>query len=393
MQAFQLQIPTRIHFGKGVLDKLGEEVKRFGDRALLVYGQGSIKRNGIYDTVMAQLSAAGVHVTEHPGVKPNPVLSHAQEGVRLATENKLDVVVAVGGGSVVDEAKAIAAGARNEPPLWDYFARKRDIGDALPVVAVQTQPATSSELNAASVLTNETTSEKFGVRADSMTPRVAFLDPTLTTTIPVQYTAYACTDILSHMMEGYFTTSSKWIPIQDGMVEGISRAIMESMERVLADPNDPDARAAIMWGGALAWSGLLNAGTDGASIPNHMIEHPLSAHYDVTHGAGLSIVIPAWLKYMKPRISHRIVQFGQRILGMADELESLDESARADAVIEALEAWYRKIGTPVTLEEAGITNPDIDALTEHALQLRKLWSVPGYTEQDIRAIYDLCSEG
>ena len=218
MRSFQLQIPTRIIFGNGVLKSLGTEVALLGRKALLVYGGGSIKRNGIYDTVMKQLAAAGVEVVEHPGVKPNPVLSHAEAGARLAVESGADVVVAVGGGSVIDEAKAIALGARFEPPLWDFFIKKRAATEALPLVAVQTLPATSSELNPAAVITNEATNEKIGARSDYTFPTVSFLDPTLTTTIPIQYTAYACTDILSHMMEGYFTTTAQWIPVQDGMV-------------------------------------------------------------------------------------------------------------------------------------------------------------------------------
>lgn len=390
MQNFQLQIPTKILFGEGVLNSLGKEASAFGRKALLVYGQGSIKRNGIYDTVTAQLADTGIEVVEHPGVKPNPVLSHAEEGARLAVKHKVDMIIAVGGGSVIDESKGIAIGARYEPPLWDFYIRKRSATDALPILAVQTVPATSSELNAASVLTNDETLEKFSTRSVSVFPRVSFLDPTVTTSIPVQYTAYACTDILSHMMEGYFTTTAEWIPIQDGMVEGISRGVIEAMDRLIKDPADLDARSAVMWAGALAWSGLLNAGVDGAALPNHMIEHPLSAMHDIAHGAGLSIVIPAWLKYMKARIARRIIRFGREILGIGAQLDGLPEAEQADAVIEALETWYRKIGTPVTFAEGGIVDPDVEALTRQALQLGKFWAVPGYTAEDVRSIYGLC---
>ena len=169
--------------------------------------------------------------------------------------------------------------------------------------------------------------------------------------------------------------------------------MIEALDRLMKDPADLEARTTVMWAGALAWSGLLNAGVDGASIPNHMIEHPLSAYHDVTHGAGLSVVIPAWLRYMKPRIARRIIQFGRNILGVGERLASLDELAQADVVIEALEAWYRRIGTPVSFEEAGIVDPDIEAFTAHALHLAELWNVPGYTAEDIRGIYALCSRG
>lgn len=390
MDAFQLQIPTKVIFGSGVLEHLGAEIVRFGRKVLLVYGRDSIKRNGVYDTVMKQLLSVGVEVTEHPGVKPNPVLSHAEEGISRARKAGTEVILAVGGGSVIDAAKAIAAGVRCDAPLWDFYTRKRTFNDALPLVVVQTLPATSSEMNAASVITNDTTSEKFSVRSDHLFPKVSFLDPSLTVTIPLEYTAYACTDILSHMMEGYFTTTEEWIPVQDGMVEGVCRAVIESMERLLIDPRDLEARSAVMWAGALAWNGLLKAGVKGASIPNHMLEHPLSAHHDIAHGAGLSIVIPAWLKYKKHDIAGRIIRFGREVLAISDEGADLPDLVRADRVIEALESWYRKIGTPVSFKEAGIRDPDVEGYTAQALKLAEFWHVPGYTAEDIREIYHLC---
>jgi len=340
---------------------------------------------------MERLVEAGIEVTEHPGVKPNPVLSHAEGGIRRAREKGTDVIIAVGGGSVIDESKAIALGCRNNGPVWDYYTRERQATGALPLLAVQTLPATSSELNQASVLTNEKTREKYSARSIHLYPRVSFLDPALTTSIPLQYTAYACTDILSHMMEGYFTTQDSWIPVQDGMIEGVCRAVIESMERLMNDPKDLEARSAVMWAGSLAWSDLLKTGIKGAAIPNHMLEHPLSAHYDIAHGAGLSIIIPAWLKYKKKTIAGRIIRFGRRVLGMEDKLKGISDEQEVDAVIEGLVNWYRSIGTPVTLGEAKITNPDYNAMAEQALVLCRHWRIEGYTRDDILAIYRLCS--
>jgi len=390
LKNFQLELPTRIHFGTGVLESLGEETARFGSKALIVYGQGSIKRNGIYNTVMDQLSAAGIETIEHAGVKPNPVLSHAEEGVTKAVKAGVDVIVAVGGGSVIDESKAIALGCRHGEPLWDFYLRKLQVREALPLVAVQTLPATSSELNQASVLTNEDTKEKYSARSIHIAPKVSFLDPEYTKSIPLSYTAYACTDILSHMMEGYFTTTASWIPVQDGMVEGVCRAVIEAMERLMSNPKDPDARAAVMWAGALAWSGLMNAGVDGAAIPNHMLEHPVSAHFDIAHGAGLSIIIPGWLKYRKNSIAHRIIRFGRFVLGMDSELDSLPADKQADRVIEGLENWYREIGTPVSFKEAGILNPDMESMADQAGVLCRHWGITGYSKEDIIKIYKLC---
>ncbi len=388
MQNFEWITPTKVIFGSGILDKLGAEVAQRGTRALFLYGKESIKKSGLYSRIVAQFRDAGVLFVEHSGVQPNPRIAHAEEGARKMRKHALDIIVAVGGGSVIDEAKAIAVAAANDAPLWDYYIRKASFSDALPVIAVQTLPATSSEMNAASVMTNGDTHEKFSIRGENLFPKVSFLDPSLTLDIPVRYTAYACTDILSHLMEGYFTATGDF-PLQDGMVEGACRAVMDSLELILKDPRDFEARSTIMWAAALAWNGLLKAGVEGASIPNHMLEHPLSGFHDIAHGAGLSIVIPAWLKYKKPQIAHRILLFGERILRMGDTLKRKSPLDAADEVIAALENWYRHINTPVRLQEAGIASLDVNACTRQAMALSELWGVPGYTEKEIRAIYAL----
>lgn len=398
MQPFQLHIPTKVQFGAGALSTLGTEARALGTRALLVSGGGSIKRNGVHATVMEQLTDAGITVTEFTGVKPNPVVAHAREGARVARECGAEMIIAAGGGSVIDEAKGIAVGAREEGDLWDFYDRTRTVSAALPVLAIQTLPASSSEVNMVSVMTNEESTRKFGLRSPHIVPRVAFLDPAVTATIPLEYTAYACTDILSHMMEGYFTSSDTDAHVQDGMVEGVCRAVINGMDRLLKDPADLDARATVMWAGALSWSGLMNAGVTGAAIPNHMLEHPLSACDDIAHGAGLSIVIPAWLKFVRERHRDRILRFGREILGRSSAGGARNDSAGVtgtvsfdspDAVIEALEAWYRRIGTPVTFQESSIKAPDVDSYTEQALQLADFWGITGYSASDIREIYRL----
>lgn len=388
MQNFEWVTPTKVMFGSKILERLGKETARIGKRALFLYGKESIKRSGLYDTVVSQLRGEGIFFVEHEGVQPNPRISHAEQGACKIKENNLDIIVAVGGGSVIDEAKAIAVAGCHEEPLWDFYIRKASFEKALPIVAVQTLPATSSELNGVSVMTNDATHEKFSIRSEAIYPRVSFLDPSLTLDIPIQYTAYACTDILSHLMEGYFTAKGDF-PLQDGLVEGVCRAVMGALEIVLTDPRNLEARSTIMWAAALAWNGLLKAGVEGASIPNHMLEHPLSGFYDVPHGAGLSIVIPAWLKYMKSSIAHRILLFGERVLGLGRELVGTTPSDGADIVIGELEKWYRHIHTPTRLREAGIISLDIDACTRQAMALSMYWAVPGYDEKDIRAIYAL----
>jgi hypothetical protein len=390
MTNFTLHIPTKIEFGKGVLSSIGAAAAEYGKTALLVYGGGSIKKNGVYDTVKKSLESAGVEVIEHPGVKPNPILSHAEEGAALARREGVECIVAAGGGSVIDEGKSIAVGTRNDGPLWDYYTHKGTPADALPLLAVQTMPATSSEMNMISVLTNEETKEKFSCRCELIYPKIAYLDPTTTLSIPLAQTAYACTDILSHVLEGYFTSTDPFAPVQDGYVEGIAKAVIRGVERLLADPKDYEARAAVMWAGTLAWNGICNAGVEGAGIPNHMLEHPLSAVYDLPHGAGLSIVMPAWLKYKGQQIAPRLLKFGKEILGSEglDDDRLLEE--KTAQVIGEFETWLRKIGAPTSFSDAGLDTPDIGELVKQARALCGVWGVEGYSDEDIEAVYRLC---
>lgn len=389
MTNFEFYSPTKVIFGKDVVSRLGQEAKEFGGKALLLYGRESIKKNGLYDLIVKQCAEAGIELTEHSGVSPNPVLSHASEGVRIAREAGVDFIIAAGGGSVIDESKVISAGTANDAPLWDLVSRKAPVEKALPIVAIQTLPATSSETNQVGVLTNKETNEKFSIKSPLLVPAKAFLDPQLTFTIPKKYSAYACFDIMSHMLEGYFTMTADFAPAHEGFVEGLSGAVKISLDRILKDPEDYEARANVMWVAMLAWNGIAKAGLEGAALPNHMLEHPLSAVYDVAHGAGLTIVFPAWLEYRKREIGGRILRFGEKILGM-DNLSGLSEEAAVDKVIAAFKEWLTSIGCPLTMREAGVENPDIDELVKQALTLCEFWGIKGYTADDLEAIYRLC---
>ena len=382
MQPFTLHIPTKIVFGKDVTTSLGVEAAQYGKKALLLYGGGSIKRNGVYEAVTASLRREGIGFVEYSGVRPNPVLSHAEEGVNLAQKEQIDMVIAAGGGSVIDEGKAIALGCANPEPLWNFYDRSAAPHNALPLIAVQTMPATSSEMNMISVLTNETTKQKYSCRSALQYPKVSFLDPSVTLSIPPEQTAYACTDIMAHVMEGYFSCTDPWPVVQDGYAEGMMRAVKLSMDRLLDNFQDYDARSAVMWAGALAWNGTAAAGAKGAGVPNHMLEHPVSCLYDLTHGAGLSIILPAWLEYYKTTLSAKILQFGRRVFDMGD-------SSTPEQVIATLKTWYGKINTPVTFREAGIDNPDFAELTREALELCEVWGISGYSAKDIENIYRL----
>lgn len=387
MKNFEFYAPTRVIFGEDILNDLGSVARKYGTKALLVYGRNSIRESGLLGKVLSILATAGISVEEYSGVKPNPELSHAQQGARKASGGNAEMVIAVGGGSVIDESKAIAAGACYPGNLWDFYSREASIEKALPLIAVQTLPATSSETNVVSVLTNTETNEKFGARSPFIAPAVAFLDPSLTYTLPLEYTSYAAFDIMSHMLEGYFTSTDNYAPVQDGFVEGTVKAVMASLELIQKDLCSKEGRTSLMWAGALAWNGLANAGVEGATIPNHMLEHPLSAVYDVTHGAGLAAVFPSWLKYMKKTIAPRIILFGRKILEMEDEIAGMDEDSACDRIIEKFTLWIKNAGCPVNLHEAGIENPDIRELVKQARTLCGLWGIDGYSDKDLESLY------
>jgi alcohol dehydrogenase YqhD (iron-dependent ADH family) len=386
MQDFTYHIPTKIVFGGGTAAQVGGHAKEVGKRALFVYGKASIKRSEVYDSVVSSLKGAGISWVEHSGVKSNPVLAHAEEGVIVAKQEEVDFILAVDGGSVIDEAKAIAAGTLTDVPLWEFFTRERTIERALPIVTLLTIPATSSEMNCTSVMTNEATMDKVGFSSKYLYPRVSVLDPTVTYTIPKEYTAYSGVDIISHLIEGYFTHKDPWVPIQDGFVEVLMRAVLESTEKCLKDSKDYQGRATMMWAGSLAWSGLYVAGIGGYQVPNHLLEHPLSALYDIAHGAGLSIVIPAWMRYESQKDAGKFARFARKIFGIG----SGDPDTIAAEGIEALRAWFVKVGSPVSFAEAGIPASDIDRITDRAVALARIWKHDNYTKEIIEGIYSMC---
>ena len=268
MQNFMFENPTRIIFGKGSIAKIGAEVKRFGGRVLMVYGMSSIRTTGIYEQVLNSLKEAGVDIVELPGVKSNPLLSKAREGIELARAKKVDVILAVGGGSVIDTAKTIAAGAKADHDPWEFFVYTKLVKDALPVLVVLTLSASASEMNAAAVITKDETCQKFSVRSPLIQPKTSILDPEVLFTLTPAYTAYSAVDIITHMLEGYFTnTETGESPLQDRMIYAFMRTLMEATEKSLANPKDYDARANFMWSGTLAFNGLTTAGMGSRGIP------------------------------------------------------------------------------------------------------------------------------
>lgn len=381
---FSLQIPTRTEFGRNIIDSVGAEVKAFGQKALFLYGRNSIKSHGTYERIISSLTVYGMDWVEHPGVSPNPKLAHAFRGSQLARLHDVDVIVAVGGGSVIDEAKAIALGfyTSSQEELWSFYTRDAVPSRALPIVAVMTMPATSSENNSASVITHDETKEKFSVKSTLIAPRVSILDPELTLNIPLEQTAYACTDIISHLSEGYFTHHDSFSPVQEEFSLGMIKAVVMSMRSLMNDPKDINARSAFMWAASLGWNGLGVAGWQGAQIPCHTLEHPISGLYEIPHGAGLSITTLAFLNMRKDAISKRIITFGRKVF-------DLDESCDADDVLMHLKHWYEKIGTPVSFRDWNASlRPDVGLLIKEAQKLDHIWNASDLSAEEFRTAYN-----
>ncbi|MCK5323119.1 MAG: iron-containing alcohol dehydrogenase [Desulfobulbaceae bacterium] len=387
MRNFVFYKPTKIIFGRDTIPQIGKETVVFGKKVLFVYGKGSIKKNGIYDQVMKSFQDAGITAIEHGGVKSNPVLSHVREGIKIAKENRVEAVAAVGGGSVIDSAKAIAAGAVVEHDVWKFFRTKKSIKKVLPLTCVLTLAASGSEMNGGMVVTNEETLQKFGIGNHLLQPLVSILDPSTTFTVGPDYTAYGAVDALSHILEFYFTTREPYTPVQDRLMEGLVINIMESCNRVMARPDDYNARADFMWCATLALNGLTAAGLGRVGFPMHLIEHSLSAIYDVPHGAGLSVVMPGWMTHQAHGNPARFAQLAERVF----YVKKADESKMAAYGIAELKAWFEKISCPTDLGALQIPEQDIPRIAENTQGLAKVWRLEEYTKDKVEAILRLCT--
>jgi len=386
MKNFVFHNPTKIIFGRDTIPAIGSETAVFGKNALLVYGEGSIKKNGIYDQVVESLKETGITVVEHGGVKSNPVLRHVHQGIELAKKHGIDVIVAVGGGSVVDSAKAISAGALVEHDVWKFFTGRKSVKGSLPLTCVLTLAASGSEMNSGMVVTNEETSQKFGFANKHLYPKTSILDPCATFTVPPHYTAYGAVDAIAHVLEFYFTNQEPYTPVQDHLMEGLIISCMDSCNLVLDNPEDFDARADLMWAATLALNGLTGAGLGKLGFPMHMIEHSLSALYNVAHGAGLSVIIPGWMLYQAQKTPEKFARFAERVFNIT----SGSAEKKAAEGIQALLAWFVRIKTPTSLTALNIPLQDIPQIARNAVALAKVWNMPDYNEEKIEEILKLC---
>jgi len=377
MENFEFYNPTRIIFGKETEKKIGKILEKDDvERVLFVYGKSSIKETGLYDRIVTSLKKQGIEFIEHGGVKPNPVLSHTREGIEKAKKHKVDAILAVGGGSVIDEGKTIAVGTKTDKDVWDFFKRNKEIKKALPIYVILTLAATGSEMNGFAVITNEETQEKLSIFSEHIFPRVSILNPELTFTVSAKYQAYAAVDAIAHVIEHYF--SGSYCPnLQNRFVEGLIKTVMETTEIILKEQKNYNARAEFMWAATLALNGLAKLGIKGGSFPNHMIAHSLGAIYDLPHGACLSIVIPAWMKWYQEKNLIQFERFAKEIFGVNTATEGVFQ----------LKEWFRKIGAPVSLKEAGISIGEIDRIVDNAYNIAKVWQMEkDYTKEVLTEI-------
>lgn len=353
---FNYYTPTKVVFGKEAEIQTGGLVRAFGgSRVLIHYGGESAARSGLLDRIRTALDEKGIFHTELGGVVPNPRLGKVREGAALAKEQGVDFLLAVGGGSVIDSAKAIAyALAEPEYDVWELFDHTRKAKASLPVGCVLTIAAAGSEMSPSCVITNEKTLEKRSYNDDLSRPKFAVMNPQLTVTLPDYQTQSGCADIMMHTMERYFTQGGN-MELTDELAEGLLRTVIKYAQILHTDPLNYEARAEIMWAGSLSHNGLTGCGNDGGDFVPHALEHEMGGMFDVTHGAGLAAIWPSWAKYVYRECLPRFVRFAVKVMGV---LPQADDTATARKGIEAMERFYRQIGMPVNMKELGIHPSD-----------------------------------
>ncbi|MBD5253511.1 MAG: iron-containing alcohol dehydrogenase [Barnesiella sp.] len=387
MENFTFWTPTKYVFGRGVEMQAGQlTASMLARKVLIVYGGHSAEASGLLGRVRESLTEAGVEWKELGGIRPNPTDDKVREGIEMMRADGLEALLAVGGGSVIDTAKAIAAGVPYEGDFWDFFEGKAEIGDTLPLGVILTIPAAGSEGSGNSVITKIDGKVKISIRTEvALRPKFALMNPELTFTLPPYQTACGIADMMAHIFERYFS-DTPCVEITDRVAEGVLMAIIEEAPKVMANPTDYDARANIMWSGTLAHNGVCGTGRkeDWAS---HAMEHEISAVYDVAHGAGLSVVFPAWMTFMAKNHPEKGAQLARRIWGVT---EADDHKAAIEGVMK-LKQFFKDLGLPVTMDELGVKEPDIDLLVER-LHRNKGAVIGGYyplTSTETRIIYQL----
>jgi alcohol dehydrogenase YqhD (iron-dependent ADH family) len=391
MLNFNFYAPTRIVFGRETQREAGALIKPLAGKVLLHYGGGSVKNSGLYDQIAASLKESGVSFAELGGVKPNPRLSLVKEGITLCKRENVGLILAVGGGSVIDSAKAIAMGVYYDGDVWDIYERRLPVEKALPVATVLTIPAAGSEMSGASVITNEEKQMKLGYAADPLRPALSVVNPELFSTLPRNQIANGVADMMSHIFERYFTNTTA-VELTDGLCEATLRAIMKNALIVVNDPSNYQAWCEVGFGGTIAHNDLLGVGR-AQDWACHGMEHELSAIYDVAHGAGLAVLTPNWMEYVYNENPPMFAQFAVNVMGARGSYREMDAVIREG--IARLREFFHKMGLPATLSELGIGDDKLELMAkkatkvEYGLDERPLGGLKKLKWQDVLEIYKL----
>lgn len=383
MQDFTFYNPTRIEFGKDKEVNIGQYVKEFGvSSVLILYGSERIKKDGLFGDVTTSLETQSITYQALGGVISNPVISLVRDAVKVVKDHKLQGIVAVGGGSVADSAKAIAAGAKYAGDVWDFFIGKATVNDAIPVFTIMTLAATGSEMNPYGVVTNEETRQKFNLGGPLLFPKVSVINPELMATVTPDYLAYSAVDIFAHCLDLYFTAKA-FPEFTAALIENILETVIRTTDLLMKDPGDYAARGEFAWASTMALNGNTFAGVTGNTFDTHMIEHAMGALYNIPHGAGLAVVLPAWMKSIKDQNPARFKRFAKKVFGETD----------ADAGIAKLTEWFSAIGAPVTFAQAGLPVDAVNPIAENAFGNAKLWGMDKmYPQERIAGILKLAVE-
>lgn len=388
MNNFVFQNTTKIYFGKGQLVHLADELKQYGTRVLLTYGGGSIKRIGLYDSIVSSLNESGFTVFELPGVEPNPRHTTVNKGADICKKENIDVLLAVGGGSTIDCTKAIAAAAYYEGDAWDLVKQKVPVTKALPILTVLTLSATGSEMDCGGVISNMETNEKIGLVHPLLQPNVSFLDPEYTYSVSRFQTACGSVDIISHIFDcNYFTAGDK-MDMMSRIQEEVIRTVIKYAPIALEQPENYEARANLMWASSWALNRFLDNGIIQAPTC-HMIEHELSAFYDITHGLGLAIITPRWMEYiLDETTAPQIKKFGVNIFGVEDNLSDMDGAK--ETIHRLSDFLFKKLGLQSRLSEVGIDDRNFSIMAEKACAGGTLKGYKTLTPKDVEAIFRMC---
>lgn len=389
MNSFIYNIPVKVYFGKDQLSNLGKELKKFGKRVLLTYGGGSIKTTGLYNRIIDEIQKADMELFELPGIEPNPRIETVRKGAKLCKDEKIDVLLAVGGGSTIDATKFISAGSGVDFDPWDFFTKGARVQKTIPIITVLTLAATGSEMNCGGVISNMKTNEKLATGAMSLLPKVSFLDPTVTYSVSRYQTACGAADILSHIFEVYFNMN-KDLYMLDCFMEGLMKTVIKYAPIALKKPDDYEARANLMWASSWAINGFIDGGKSQA-WSCHPMEHELSAFYDITHGLGLAILTPRWMKYcLDENTVDKFVQFGVNVFNLSPDLDKFETANRA--IKKLSEFFFQTLELDSNLSKIGIDTKHFEVMSEKACSGKEIAGFKTLKPADVLAIYKMCLE-